>query len=311
MASLAGDDVSTKLQLRLERLNELAGVVASTAQLIQGTVAATRPDGSPPGTATRAKLCAQLVDDLISHEILDGWSVVRRAAELGCDLTMGALVLCVEPHTPRPRFVTSLIADDCADALVRVVEDAGTPPRLRVYAVLPATGASVAGSIGAVRRLTERIAPYGVVGVSSFQAQAAELGRALREAELMVDVVRNCDAPLAEEVGSGTYRLLLRMLASHPDDVRGLYETTVRPIVRYDWEHCTDLVATLRAYLASNGNLNATAAAVLAHRHTISARLDRIRALTCLDPLRYEDRERLGLGLKAYRLLSPQLADGA
>jgi len=311
MATLAGDDVSTKLQLRLERLNELAGAVASTAQLIQGTVAATRSDGRPPGTATRAELCAQLVDDLLDHEILEGGSVVRRAAELGCDLTMGALVLCVELHTPRPRYVMSLIADDCADALVRVGADAGTPDRLRVYAVLPATGACVAGSIGAVRRLTERIAPYGVVGVSSFQAQAAELGRALREAELMLDVIRNCEEPIAEEVGSGTYRLLLRMLASHPDDVRELYETTVRPIVHYDGEHHTDLVATLRAYLETNGNLNATAAAVLAHRHTISARLDRICALTRLDPLRYEDRERLGLGLKAYRLLAPQLADGA
>jgi sugar diacid utilization regulator len=310
MASLAGDDVGSNLQLRLERLNELAGVVASTAQLIQGTVAATRTDGGPPGPATRAELCAQLVDDLIDHEILDGASVVRRAAELGCDLTSGALVLCVELHTPRPRFVTSLIADDCSDALVRVAGN-GRPDRLRVYAVLPATGAYAAGSIGAVRRLTERIAPYGAVGVSSFQERAAELGRALREAELMLDVIRNSEEAVAEEVGSGTYRLLLRMLASHPGDVRGLYETTVRPIVRYDGEHCTELVATLRAYLETNGNLNATAAAVLAHRHTISMRLDRIRALTRLDPLRYEDRERLGLGLKAYRLLAPQLADGA
>jgi sugar diacid utilization regulator len=311
MASLARDDVSIDLQLRLERLNELAGVVASTAQLIQGTVAATRTDGTPAGTATQAELCAQLVDDLINNEILDGRSVVRRAAELGCDLTMGALTLCVELHAPRPRFVMSLIAEECADALVGVVEDAATPGRLRVYAVLPATSGYDVASSGTVRGLTERIAPYGAVGVSSFQAQAAELGRALREAELMLDVIRNCEASIAADVGSGTYRLLLRMLASHPDDVRGLYDTTVRPIVRYDENHRTDLVATLRAYLESNGNLNTTAAAVLAHRHTISARLDRIRALTRLDPLRYEDRERLGLGLKAYRLLAPQLADGA
>ena len=36
-------------------------------------------------------------------------------------------------------------------------------------------------------------------------------------------------------------------------------------------------------------------------------RLDRVRELTGLDPLRSEDRERLGLGLKAYRIIAPSL----
>jgi sugar diacid utilization regulator len=296
---------------QLERLNELAGVMIEAAELLQGTVAATRTDSGEMGTATRAELCGQLVDDLLSHEVLEARGVVRRASELGCDLSVGALVLCVELHTSRPRFVMALIADDCADALVHIVENAAEPDRLRLYAVLPAAGTCIAGSIGAVRRLTSRIAPYGVVGVSSFQADAAELGRGLREAELMLDVIRNSQAPVAEEVGSGTYRLLLRMLASYPDEVHELYGSTVRAIVRYDAQHETELIPTLRAYLAANGNMNATAAAVFAHRHTIASRLDRIRELTGLDPLNYEDRERLGLGLKAHRLLAPQLTDGA
>jgi sugar diacid utilization regulator len=39
----------------------------------------------------------------------------------------------------------------------------------------------------------------------------------------------------------------------------------------------------------------------------VSYRLDRIRELTGLDPSRSEDRERLGLGLKAYRIIKPRL----
>ena len=42
--------------------------------------------------------------------------------------------------------------------------------------------------------------------------------------------------------------------------------------------------------------MNATAAAIYAHRHTVAYRLDRVRELTGLDPMQSEDRERLGPG---------------
>ena len=47
--------------------------------------------------------------------------------------------------------------------------------------------------------------------------------------------------------------------------------------------------------------------AIYAHRHTIAYRLERVRELTGLDPSSSEHRERLGLGLKAYRILLPRL----
>ena len=50
-----------------------------------------------------------------------------------------------------------------------------------------------------------------------------------------------------------------------------------------------------------------TASAIYAHRHTIAYRLERIRDLTGFDPMRTEDRERLGLGLKAFRIIEPSL----
>jgi sugar diacid utilization regulator len=53
--------------------------------------------------------------------------------------------------------------------------------------------------------------------------------------------------------------------------------------------------------------MRATAAAVYAHRHTVAYRLDRVRDLTGLDPSRTEDREQLGLGLKAHQVLAPRL----
>ena len=72
-------------------------------------------------------------------------------------------------------------------------------------------------------------------------------------------------------------------------------------------QYATDLLGTLGAYLDQNCNVNATAQAVYAHRHTVSYRLDRVRELTGLDPTSSEDRERLGLGLKAYRIIAARL----
>jgi DNA-binding PucR family transcriptional regulator len=144
------------------------------------------------------------------------------------------------------------------------------------------------------------------VGISSRYGDSADLRRALEEAELVLEVTAGGAAP-EQDIGGGTYRLLFRVLASHPEEVRSFYEDTVASVVRYDEQYTTDLLATLEAYLAQNCNMNATAQAIYAHRHTVSYRLERVRELTGLDPFTSEDRERLGLGLKAYRIIAPRL----
>ena len=183
----------------------------------------------------------------------------------------------------------------------------GGPPR--VYALLPAAGGDEApeATLASGRRLAARLQRHGTVGLSSFYADPGELARAMQEAELVLDVLKASDAPIAEDIGTGTYRLLFRVLASHPEEVRSFYEDTVAPIVKYDDQYRTDLVGTLEAYLDQNCNMNATAATIYAHRHTVAYRLERVKELTGLDPMLSEDRERLGLGLKAYRIIAPRL----
>ena len=186
------------------------------------------------------------------------------------------------------------------------------PPVLAGAAVLAAVLVCAApeATLGAARRLAARLQRHGTVGLSSFYADPAELGRAIQEAELVLDVLRRSDGmggdPMVD-IGTGTYRLLFRVLASHPEEVRSFYEDTVAPIVKYDDQYATDLVGTLESYLGQNCNMNATAAAIYAHRHTVAYRLDRVKELTGLDPMQSEDRERLGLGLKAYRIIAPRL----
>jgi sugar diacid utilization regulator len=250
-------------------------------------------------------LRGSFLEELRGRDDLDADDVLRRAARLGCDLSRGAVALCAELSSDRPRHVVATIAGEHPGALAQHMEGGGSG---RVYALLPAVnGADAQATLAAARRLAARLQRHGTVGVSSFYGDVSDLGRAIQEAELVLDVLRRSDVPIAEDIGTGTYRLLFRVLASHPEEVRSFYEDTVAPLVAYDAQYSTDLVGTLSAYLERNCNMNATASAIYAHRHTVAYRLERVKELTGLDPLLSEDRERLGLGLKAYRIIAPRL----
>ena len=259
--------------------------MAAVAAITEVAVAEARDE-------TEQSLRGSLLEELLRRDDLDSADVVRRAARMGCDLSEGAVGLCADPGERSAGRLIAVIADERSDALVQAI---GT----RVYALLP-------GSLDDARRVATRLGRQALVGVSSRYADPAELRRALEEAELVLDVTADGHAP-EEDIGGGTYRLLFRVLASHPEEVRSFYEDTVAAVVRYDEQYSTDLVGTLEAYLAENCNMNATASAIYAHRHTVAYRLERVRELTGLNPMASEDRERLGLGLKAYRIIAPRL----
>jgi sugar diacid utilization regulator len=250
------------------------------------------------------QLGAGLIDEL-RHADLDGTEIARRAARLGCDLVRGAVLLVTAVSSSRPRQAMAVIAGEYPGAIAELIEG-------RIYALLPARGGDEApeATIEAACALAARLRGYGKTGISGFYSDPGELRRAIQEAELVLEVVSR-DERMAEQLNGGTssgvYRLLFRALASHPEEVRSFYEDTVAPIVRYDHQYHTELLATLEAYLENDCNMNATARAIYAHRHTIAYRLQRVKELAKLDPMISEDRERLSLGLKAYRIVAPTL----
>jgi hypothetical protein len=242
---------------------------------------------------TERTLRGSLLEQIRDGEDLDGGAVAARAARLGCDLTGGFVALCADPGERAPGGVLATIASERPGSLAQPIGG-------RVYALLP-------GTVADAGRLATRLSGSVAVGVSSGHSHAEDAGRALGEAELILEVTRSGGGPSSEQARDGVYRLLFRALASHPEEVRSFYEDTLAPLVRHDEQYSTDLVATVETYLDKNCNMNATAQAVYAHRHTVSYRLDRVRELTGLDPFTSRDRERLGLGLKAYRLIEPRL----
>lgn len=259
--------------------------VAAIAALTEVAVAEARDE-------TEQNLRGSFLEELRTRGDLEPADVVRRARRLGCDLSGGAVALCADPQGRAPGRVLQAIATERPDALAQTVGG-------RVYALLPTT-------VEEARRVATRLGRQVIVGLSTRYADPAELRRALEEAELVLDVTARGAGP-PQEIGGGTYRLLFRVLASHPEEVRSFYEDTIAAVVRYDEQYSTELVSTLEAYLAHNCNMNATAQAIYAHRHTVSYRLERVRDLSGLDPFTSEDRERLGLGLKAHRIIAPRL----
>jgi DNA-binding PucR family transcriptional regulator len=109
---------------------------------------------------------------------------------------------------------------------------------------------------------------------------------------------------------TGAYRLLLPAMSEDPAELQRFHDETVAPLVAYDEQYETELVKTLESFLEADGNVAGTAAKLFTHRHTVRYRLERVRELTGLDVGSTDGRERLGLGLKAMRVLGIALPQG-
>ena len=92
-------------------------------------------------------------------------------------------------------------------------------------------------------------------------------------------------------------------MSEDPGELQRFYAETVEPLVAYDEQYETDLVQTLETFLDCDGNVAGTAQRLFTHRHTIRYRLERVRELSGLDVGSTDGREKLGLGLKAMRVL--------
>jgi PucR family transcriptional regulator, purine catabolism regulatory protein len=122
---------------------------------------------------------------------------------------------------------------------------------------------------------------------------------ALREARLAAQLVVD-GAAAPEALAGGTWRLLVRNALRAPDELAALATNALGPLLDDDSPATADQLRTFAAYVANDCNMTATAAAIPAHRHTVAYRLERVRELTGLDPFDGEDREQLGVALKAH-----------
>ena len=269
---------------------------------------------------------AGFVTAVLGRRVTDRGDIVARAAELGADLDPGAGVLIVRaaPRAAqsgewRARVLTlalralrsvvpgslAALADDEA-AEIAVIVPAGDEERIaRAAAILE-------------RELATGLAGFSVtIGRSRRAADPVDLYRAGNEARLAVNVGEAEGRSLLAFEDTGAYRLLLPAMSEDPGELQRFYAETIEPLAAYDEQYETELLTTIEAYLENDGNVAATAKQLFTHRHTIRYRLDRARELCGHDVSATEGREKLGLGLKAMRVLGiapprgPALEPGA
>ncbi len=249
---------------------------------------------------------------VLSRRIEDRDDLIARGKELGTDLSQGASVAVVRAHARNPteddwrrRLLAMAVrgARSIASGAIAAPTEVDAP---EAVVLIPdaegETGRRVAAAI--LREVESGLPGFSfALGRSRRVEDPLDLQRAYNEALLALNVAEGDSERVAlayEE--TGTYQLLLPYM-SDPAELKRFYKETVRPLVAYDEQYETDLLGTLATFLDCDANVNATAARLITHRHTIRYRFERVRELTDLDVSSTDGREKLSLGLKAMRVL--------
>lgn len=135
------------------------------------------------------------------------------------------------------------------------------------------------------------------VGVSSLVA-ARDIRSAVEEAKHARQLAarRNDDRYV---VGHEELATLVLLLAGVPDDVRLMFRSRLlTPLTEYDDVHKSDLIATLSAFLDTNGSWTKCAEQMHLHVNSVRYRIQRIEELTGRDLSQLEDRVEFYLALR-------------
>jgi sugar diacid utilization regulator len=296
------------------RLRGRGGTVpdASLARAMSALVALEVERAAQPERASQEAV-GKFLRDLFHRRVTDRENILARGKELGADLSDGAGVLVARAHPLVPeegdwRARVALAVGRGArrasrGALAGWVELHGS---LELAVLVPVTEADTMG------RALDTVASELGGALTGFQTAVAssrtvgdpvDLHRAAAEAVLTANVAEARGAEVLTFEETGSYRLLLTAISEDPSELQRFFDETVAPLIGYDDQYETELVRTLETFLDEDANVARTAERLFTHRHTIRYRLERVKELTGLDVGSTDGRERLGLGLKAMRVL--------
>jgi sugar diacid utilization regulator len=315
---LAGGEGVVAVELRVAdaavgelRYRPAAEPDAAIARMVSTLLALELERARSPEWASE-EAAAGFVKAVLERQVTDRGDLLARAAELGADLEAGAGVLIVRaaPRAAqdgewRARVLTLTLRAlrSAAPGALACLEDGDMA---KVGAIVPAPDdARLERAAGALQsELAEALSGFHVtIGASRRAADPVDLYRAGNEALLAANVGEAEGLALLAFEHTGAYRLLLPAMSEDPGELQRFYAETIEPLAVYDEQYETELVATIEAYLENDGNVAATAKQMFTHRHTIRYRLERAKELCGHDVSATEGREKLGLGLKAMRVL--------
>ena len=219
------------------------------------------------------------VDDLVSGHYGSVDLLLQRAGYLGADLSEGAIVLVVDiddfarylerrrPKEPVIQELKRRLADAVRLQARQLFSNFLLGPRSDNVILLlgPSEDEPPEELPELARRMAKGMQRYvkGLlpdltisVGIGRYKRNPILLPDGYSEAEVALEIGHRIHGPSSVSTfeGTGTYKLLFRVLQENPEELEAFYAETLEPVVLYDSRYGTELVHTLTTYLENDAS---------------------------------------------------------
>jgi len=317
---LAADEGVERLELRVAdaavgelRYRRREGDPSATLKRMVSTLLALELERSRAPEWASDEAAGAFVAAVLERRVTDRGDILARASELGTTLDAGGGVIFARaaPRSAqtgdwRARVLVVALRSLRGASAGSIAQLGEVGDRAEISAIVPGEEAAQVERAAAslARELAASLPGFHLtVARSRWVGDPVDLYRAGQEALLAINVAEADGVELLAFEDTGSYRLLLPAMSEDPGELERFYAETVAPLAAYDEQYETDLVTTIEAYLENDGNVTPTAEQLFTHRHTVRYRLERVKELCGHDITSTEGREKLGLGLKAMRVL--------
>ena len=224
--------------------------------------------------------------------------ILRRALTFGYDLSLGYVALVGVGPEPDGRN-ESIVAAAVSAAIAEASADPIVLQKAEHTIALVPDDASIDSAL-VPEKLIAELGTGWHFGMGGPEPGLEGIRRAYLEAREALEI------GLALRMEDSVYRfedlLLYHFLRSEPALVDRFVGQTLGPLVEYDERRKGELVKTIEAYFDSDGSVKMAGEALFAHPHTVTYRLKQVERLTGWSLRNPEDKLRLQLALRAYRL---------
>jgi len=241
----------------------------------------------------------EFLADLLHKTDASPEDILRRAHTFGYDLSLEYVAMVgAAPGSDRKEAAVASAFSSIASSIVRepIVLQRGE----HTIALFPTDPNVDLGTLP--DKLVAELGGDWCFGVGSPQLGLEGIRRSYLEGREALEVGMALNFP------GGVYRfadlLMYHFLRTEPALVDRFVLQTLGPLIEYDERRKGELIKTLEAYFEADGSVKLAGEALFAHPHTVSYRLKQIERLTAWSLRDPEDKLRLQLSLRAYRLQS-------
>lgn len=251
-------------------------------------------------SAVEERYRGNFLEQVLGGVLIDATLMQQRAREYGIDLRrLHTAVLCVVPSTHQANALVTI------PALLPVL--ASTVPHMPhatgVLCMLPIESLATLNSTFILQTFRDVISrfPHTSFVYGRPVAHPSEWQQSVRDAEMTLPLLTSSHNHVLGYSDIGVYQLLLPILTQA--DAVHFHRHHLGLLLDYEQDPNGELLLTLEAYFACNGNLARTAEHIHVHRNTLLYRLTRIAQICHVDLDDAETRLSLWLAIKLHRLL--------